>query len=52
MKLMLVKPKHSGFIGKVAYAFIYEPLTDNEIDKEAASRAWLSIWPGKIWLRY
>ncbi|GMP33235.1 hypothetical protein CsSME_00006650 [Camellia sinensis var. sinensis] len=31
--------KLSGFIGIVECAFIYEPLTDNEFDKEAASRA-------------
>ncbi|GMP65721.1 hypothetical protein CsSME_00026401 [Camellia sinensis var. sinensis] len=33
------QPKHGGFIGIVACAFMYEPLTDNEFDKEAASRA-------------
>ncbi|CAL5340119.1 unnamed protein product [Camellia sinensis] len=32
------QPKHGGFIGIVACAFIYEPLIDNEFDKEAASR--------------
>ncbi|CAL5414323.1 unnamed protein product [Camellia sinensis] len=35
----LIRPKHGGFIGIVVCAFIYEPLIDNEFDKEAASRA-------------
>ena len=39
MKSMLVQPKHGGFIGIVAFAFIYEPLIDNEFDNDAASGA-------------
>uniref|UniRef100_A0A5B7AKE1 Putative beta-glucosidase 18 isoform X1 n=1 Tax=Davidia involucrata TaxID=16924 RepID=A0A5B7AKE1_DAVIN len=31
--------KQGGFIGMVVCAFMYEPLTDNELDREAASRA-------------
>ncbi|GMP65722.1 hypothetical protein CsSME_00026402 [Camellia sinensis var. sinensis] len=33
------QPKQGGFIGIVACAFMYEPMTDDELDREAASRA-------------
>ncbi|GMP65723.1 hypothetical protein CsSME_00026402 [Camellia sinensis var. sinensis] len=39
MKVMLLQPKQGGFIGIVACAFMYEPMTDDELDREAASRA-------------
>ena len=35
----LMQPKQGGVIGIVVNAFMYEPLTDDERDKEAANRA-------------
>ncbi|XAR56567.1 Beta-glucosidase [Bertholletia excelsa] len=33
------QPRQGGSIGIVASAFMYEPMTDNDLDEEAASRA-------------
>ncbi|KAM7504035.1 hypothetical protein LguiB_002939 [Lonicera macranthoides] len=33
------QPKQGGSIGIVVHSFMYEPLTNNEVDKEAANRA-------------
>jgi len=31
--------KHGGFIGIVVNALMYEPLTDEELDRQAVNRA-------------
>ncbi|KAL4555011.1 hypothetical protein LXL04_037621 [Taraxacum kok-saghyz] len=33
------QPKQGGLIGLVAHCFMYEPLTDSDLDREAAERA-------------
>lgn len=36
---MFVQTKQAGFIGAVISMFVYEPLTDDKLDQEAATRA-------------
>ncbi|KAL4580287.1 hypothetical protein LXL04_016475 [Taraxacum kok-saghyz] len=35
----IFQPKHNGLIGIVAHCDMFEPLTDSELDREAANRA-------------
>lgn len=35
----MLQPKQNGFIGIVAHAFMYEPLRDEERDRDAVDRA-------------
>lgn len=37
--LIFTQVKQGGFIGIVAFAFMYEPLRDEEMDRQAVSRA-------------
>ncbi|KAL0001147.1 hypothetical protein SO802_014928, partial [Lithocarpus litseifolius] len=39
VRLNFVQMKHGGFIGIVANALMYEPLTDKELDRQAVNRA-------------
>lgn len=34
-----MQPKQGGLIGLVIHCFMYEPLTDSDLDREAAERA-------------